>query len=220
MNTPEKVIKVALADDHIVLRDALANLINTYENCQVVFTASNGQEVIDKIESGLIPQVMILDLTMPVKDGHETMVWLNKHHPNIHTLMLTMYDADLTLIRMLKAGVKGFLKKDIHPDELKLAIKSVNEFGYYYPHSITGKVVNMFRNSLDDTTISKNGLTDPEVDFLKLCCSEKTYKEIAQAMNTTQRNVDAIRDTMFTKLGVKSRVGLAIFAVKHGLVSF
>jgi two-component system, NarL family, invasion response regulator UvrY len=220
MSTQKKMIKVALADDHILLRDALASLINTFENCKVIFTASNGQEVMNRIEFKQIPDVIILDLNMPLMDGYETVRWLNKNYPQIYTLMLTMYDTDLTLIRLLQAGVKGFLKKDIHPEELKFAIRSVMESGYYYSHTVTGKLVNLFRQSLDDMASKKNTLTEQEVQFLRLCCSEHTYKEIAEAMQLSPRNVDVLRDSLFLRFDVKSRVGLAMFAIRHGLLTF
>ena len=220
MNTQEKTIKVALADDHILLRDALATLINSFENCQVVFTASNGREIMEKIATHQIPNIIILDLNMPLMDGYETTSWLHKHYPQVHTLMLTMYDTDHALIRLLQAGVKGFLKKDIHPDELKFALRSVMESGYYYSHTVTGKLVNLFRSTLEDANSKKNQLTDQEVEFMKLCCSESTYKEIATAMDLSPRNVDALRDQLFLKLDVKSRIGLAMFAIRHGIITF
>lgn len=219
MSIQENIIKVALADDHSLLRDALASLINSFENCRVIFTASNGQEVVQKITFRQIPDVIILDLNMPVMDGYETTAWLQTNYPEIHTLMLTMYDTDITLIRLLQAGVKGFLKKDIHPDELKFAIRSVVESGYYYSHTVTGKLVNLFRHTLEDMTSKKNLLNEQEIEFLRLSCSELTYKEIATAMHLSPRNVDALRDQLFLRLDVKSRVGLAMFAIRHGLMS-
>ncbi|OQP62117.1 hypothetical protein A3860_29650 [Niastella vici] len=220
MTNQDSPIQVALADDHILLRDALASLINTFDNCRVTFTASNGQETLEKIKNGQIPQVLILDLNMPLLDGYDTSMWLHKHYPGIHVLMLTMYDTDLTLIRLLQAGVKGFLKKDIHPEELKFAIRSVMESGYYYSHHVTGKLVNLFRNTLEDLAQKKNLLNEQELQFLKLSCSELTYKEIAGKMQLSPRAVDALRDQLFNRLDVKSRVGLAMYAIRHGLVSF
>jgi Response regulator containing a CheY-like receiver domain and an HTH DNA-binding domain len=208
-----------MADDHVLLRDALANLIRSFQNCQVLFTASNGKEVIDKIEDNQVPDVLILDLNMPVMDGYETTNWLQKNKPEVHTLMLTMYDTDLTLIRLLQAGVKGFLKKDIHPEELKFAIRSVVESGYYYSDYITGKVVNLFRYTLDDSTAKKVTLSENEIQFLRLSCTELTYKAIATEMNLSPRNVDSLRDQLFLRLNVKSRVGLAMFAIRHGLIN-
>lgn len=220
MSKQEQLITVALADDHILLRDALASLINTFDHCRVLFTASNGQEILEKIETHQVPDVLILDLNMPLLDGYETSMRLQKTYPSVHVLMLTMYDTDLTLIRLLQAGVRGFLKKDVHPDELKFAIRSVMESGYYYSHSVTGKLVNMFRNTLEDMTLKKNLLNEQELQFLKLSCSELTYKEIAGEMNLSPRMVDGLRDQLFNRLNIKSRVGLAMFAIRHGLVTF
>jgi DNA-binding NarL/FixJ family response regulator len=220
MSKQEQPITVALADDHILLRDALASLINTFDNCRVLFTASNGQETLDKIKNNQVPDVLILDLNMPLLDGYETSMRLQKHYPSVHVLMLTMYDTDLTMIRLLQAGVRGFLKKDVHPDELKFAIKSVMESGYYYSHSVTGKLVNMFRNTLEDMALKKNLLSEQELQFLKLSCTELTYKEIAGEMHLSPRMVDGLRDQLFNRLNIKSRVGLAMYAIRHGLVTF
>lgn len=220
MSNSPSTIQVALADDHILLRDALASLINTFDNCKVIFTASNGQETLEKIKANQVPDVLILDLNMPLLDGYDTSRWLHTHYPAVHVLMLTMYDTDLTLIRLLQAGVRGFLKKDVHPDELKFAIRSVMEWGYYYSHSVTGKLVNLFRHTLEDLSQRKNLLNEQELKFLKLSCSEFTYKEIAVEMQLSPRAVDALCDQLFNRLDVKSRVGLAIYAIRHGLVSF
>ena len=176
--------------------------------------------MIERIQDNQVPDVLILDLNMPLMDGYETSNWLVKNKPEVHTLMLTMYDTDLTLIRLLQAGVKGFLKKDIHPEELKFAIRSVVESGYYYSHYVTGKVVNLFRNSLDDNPARKGSLSDVEIQFLRLSCTEMTYKAIATEMNLSPRNVDSLRDQLFLRLDVKSRVGLAMFAIRHGLITF
>jgi len=221
MNTQGLPIRVALADDHILLRDALASLINTFENCTVIFKASNGKEAVERIQNNQIPDVLILDLNMPLMDGYQTSCWLHEHYPKIHVLMLTMYDTDLTLIRLLQAGVRGFLKKDVHPDELRFAIRSVKESGYYYSHNVTGKLVNMFRGTTDDSSIKRSGLlNEQELQFLKLCCTENTYKEIATEMGLSPRTVDNLRDQLFARLELKSRVGLAMYAIRHGLISF
>jgi two-component system invasion response regulator UvrY len=216
----QKLITVALADDHVLLRDALAYLISSFNNCQVLFTAANGQEVIDRVKGGNHPDVIIMDLNMPEVDGHTTTQWLRDNHPDIHVMMLTMYDSELTLIRMLQVGAKGFLKKDIHPDELKFAIQSVVESGYYYTNSVTGKLVNLFRNSPDEKIVMRNMLTDQEAQFLRFCCSEMTYKEIAVEMGLSPRSVESVRDELFLRMGVKSRVGLAMYAIRHGLATF
>ena len=216
----EDLIKVALADDHILLRNALASLIDRFENCKVVMQVSNGKELATAISKDNLPDVVLLDLNMPEMNGFETATWLRDNYPSVHVLMLTMYDSELTLIRLLQAGVKGFLKKDIHPNELKYAIHSVIENGYYYSHNATGKLLNLFRNNAASGSIlDKNMLTEIEIKFLQLSCSELTYKEIAQEMKLNPRGVDNLRDNLFTKLEVKSRVGLAMYSIRHGLVN-
>ena len=221
MDSTEKKIKVALVDDHVLLRNALSSLINNFENCRVIFQSSNGKELISQVKTGEKPDVILLDLNMPEMDGYETASYLRDHHSDIHILMLTMYDSELALIRLLQAGVKGFLKKDIHPSELKFAIQSVMQSGYYYSNHTTGKLINLFRNKNDNNMLlQKTMLSEQELDFLKLVCTDMTYKEIAQQMKLNPRSVDNLRDHLFTKLDLKSRVGLAMYSIKHGIVTF
>jgi DNA-binding NarL/FixJ family response regulator len=214
-------IRIAMADDHVLLRNALAALIDSFEDCQVILQAGNGKELTEAIRKGSSPQVVILDLNMPEMDGFDTAAWLQEHYPDILVLMLTMYDSELSLIRLLQAGVKGFLKKDIHPSELKFAIQSVVQNGYYYSNHTTGKLVNLFRQHSDgNSLIQRSVLNDQEIQFLKLACSDMTYKEIAQRMSLNPRAVDTLRDQLFIKLDVKSRVGLALVAIRQGVVTF
>jgi DNA-binding NarL/FixJ family response regulator len=217
----KQTIKVALADDHILLRTALAGLIENFENCKVVCQANDGTELIKYVEEHAPPDVILLDLNMPNMDGYDTAVWLKNNMPNINILMLTMYDSEMLLIRLLKAGVRGFLKKDIHPTELKLAINTVVETGYYYSYHTTGKLANLFRLGKDNYPLFEDAvLSDQEMHFLQLACTEMTYKEIALAMKLNPRGVDSLRDYLFAKLDVKSRVGLALLAIRKGLVTF
>ncbi len=211
---------IVLVDDHVLLRHALASVINAFENCRIVFEADNGKDLIDKIGNYAIPDIVLLDMSMPRMDGYETAVWLRDNHRQVHVLMLTMFDTELTLIRLLQAGVKGFLKKDVDARELKYALESVVQVGYYYSTQTAGKLVNLFKNNSKDNPIIKNNtLTDQEYTFLKLACSDLTYKEIAERMNLTPRTIDVLRDGLFIKLNVKSRVGLAMVAVHNGLAS-
>ncbi|MEP7256713.1 MAG: response regulator transcription factor, partial [Ferruginibacter sp.] len=213
--------KLILADDHILLREALANLINNFDEFTVIATAGNGVEVIQVIEKGCTTDIVLMDLNMPKMDGYETAKWLVKQHPEIKIVILTMYDSEIALIRLLQAGVSGFLKKDIHPSELKSALLTIAAGEYYYSNHTTVKIASLFRkNPGNHSALEKSILNDTEVEFLKLTCTEMTYKEIAHAMHMTPRQIDSYRDSLFTKLDVKSRVGLAIYAVKNGIVNF
>ncbi|HNJ28241.1 MAG TPA: response regulator transcription factor [Ferruginibacter sp.] len=212
---------IILADDHILLRDALANLINSFDEFRVVAVAGNGEEVKQAIGAGPRPAIILMDLSMPVLDGFETARWLQMHHPDIRVLILTMYDSEITLIRLLRLGVNGFLKKDIHPAELRSALIAVAAGEYYYSNRTTGKIASLLRNSDEKRSPLENAtLNDVEIQFLRLACSDLTYKEIAHEMKMTPRNIDSYRDALFDKLDVKSRVGLAIYAIKSGIVNF
>ena len=219
MNTQKH--KIILADDHILLRDALSTLINGFDDYQVVGSVSNGNQLIQAIKDGHLPNLVLLDLNMPDMDGFETAKWLNQNYPDIQILILTMYDSEIALIRLLQCGVKGFLKKDIHPSELRFALKSVADGGYYYSQQTTGKLASLFQRSADSQQlVEKAMLSEKELEFLRLASTDLTYKEIAAQLKLTPRAIDGYRDALFDKLDVKSRVGLAIYAVKNGIVTF
>ena len=216
----EKKIKVALVDDHLLLRNALAGLIDSFGDCRVIHQSGNGKEITKAITDGVIPDVVVMDLNMPEMDGFETAQWLQQNFPKIYVLMLTMFDSELSLIRLLQTGVRGFLKKDIHPSELKFAIQSVMQSGYYYSNNTTGRLVNLFKNKHDGSMPLNNMvLSDQEVQFLRLACSDLTYKEIAQKLGLNPRTIDTLRDHLFIKLDVKSRVGLAMVAIRNGIMT-
>lgn len=216
----DNTTKVILCDDHVLLRDALAAVVNTFDEFRVIQTVNNGQELINTIKEGIVPDIVLLDLNMPVMDGFTTAKYLFEVNPDIKVLVLTMYDSEIALIRLLQVGVKGFLKKDVHPNELRAALKSVSANGFYYSHNTTGKLAGLFqKDAQNNTMIEKAILSDKELEFLRLASTDMTYKEIADKLKITPRAIDGYRDALFEKLDVKSRVGLAIYAVKNGIVT-
>jgi two-component system, NarL family, invasion response regulator UvrY len=212
-------VKIGLVDDHILIRDALASVIKSFDEFEVSLLAENGKDFISKLNNTNIPEILILDLNMPVMDGHETIYWLLKNHPEIKILVLSMYDAD-SLIHLIKIGVRGFVKKEAKPSELKHAIQSVLTTGTYCSTSVTSRLFSLMKdlgtkNSYWGTIV----LNECEIAFLKLVATELTYKEIAQKMKVSPRTVDNYRDALFLKLNVKSRVGLVVYAIKSGIVT-
>lgn len=215
----DKPIKIALVDDHILLRDALAASISKFDQCQVMLLAKNGKELIDNIRSDHLPDIVLLDINMPEFDGYQTAKWLRKYYSDVRVLVLTMYDSELALIRMLQLGARGLLKKDIHPSELYIAIQTTVKTGYYYSGDTATKLAGLLKKGEANTPlVNRITLTENELTFLKLASSERTYKEIALAMEISPRTVDNYRDALFVKLDVKSRVGLVLYAIRNGVV--
>ena len=215
-----KVIKIALADDHILLRTALSAVINKTGKFFVVIEACNGNDLIAKIEAGNVPDIILLDLNMPELDGYETAKWLQMNYPNIHIIMLTMYDTEPMMIRLLQAGVKGFLRKDTDSNELQSAILSVMKTGFYFTNNTTGRLVNLFSKSQEHSMLMKSMLSEMETRFLRWVCTDLTYKEIAKEMHLNVRAIDNLRDNLFGKLEVKNRVGLVMYSIRHGIKTF
>jgi two-component system, NarL family, invasion response regulator UvrY len=213
-------ITVAIADDHQIFTAALQQMVNGFANCRVLFTAANGQEVMSKIKSGQVPDVFLLDMRMPVMDGFETAIWLRRHFPKINILILTMYDTSVTLHQFLRIGVKGILKKNVDADELFAAIVGVAGSNGCTPFFKTGEPLPETITPYSPITDKPRHFSEQEIKFLKWAASDLSYKEIAARMNVKTRMVEAMRYTLFQKLHVNSRAGLAVYAYRHGLINF
>ncbi|HTN05406.1 response regulator transcription factor [Agriterribacter sp.] len=216
MADSDNKIQVAVVDDHTLLRNALAKLIDSFDQFSTFFQAENGEELKEKLKRKLIPDIILLDVNMPGMNGFETAEWLFKNHPQIKVLALSMFSDETTIIRMLKLGARGYIMKTSEPEELHLALKSVMQKNFYLSEYITGKIVGGLNRNMeqpDEHVI----LTDKEVEFLKLTCSELSYKEIAEKMFVSSRRVEDHRNALFEKLKVRSRVGLVMYAIKKGI---
>lgn len=212
--------RVALADDHIMLRRGLANLINSFDGFQTILEASNGKELIEGLDAKELPDVVLLDVHMPEMDGYETADWLRRMYPQVNVLALSMMDSESAIIRMIKNGAKGYILKDMEPVELKEALQAVVTKGYYYNELVTGKLIFSINKIGSEEKELKTfiNLSDKEIQFLKLVATELTYKEIAVRMDVGVRTIDGYRDNLFEKLSVKSRVGLVLFAIKNKII--
>lgn len=220
MKQPQQT-HVALVDDHVLLRNGLASLVKSFGDYGVLFEANNGRHFIDQLQPRYVPDIVLLDINMPEMDGYETAIWLKKNHPEIKVLALSMYDNENAIIRMFKAGAKGYILKDCDPTELRTALDSIVRKGYYYSEMVTGRLIHTI-NQLDeeDSNIKQLvQLNEREIEFLKLACTELTYKEIADKMFLSPRTIDGYRDALFEKLNCKTRVGLVMYAIKNGIVS-
>ena len=211
---------MALVDDHVLLRNGLANLLRNLDH-EVLFEADNGRRLMEKIDPTNLPNVVLMDINMPLMDCYETTAWLAATYPSIKVLALSMYDDENAIIRMIRSGARGYILKDSDPMELKAAIQSLLTKNYYHSEMVTGKLIHAI-NHIDEPSQSSVkdiiGINAREIEFLKWACTELTYKQIAEQMNLSVRTIDGYRDALFDKLNLKSRTGLVVYAIKHGIV--
>ena len=223
-------VKISIVDDHRLFRNGVLSLIQRFNESGelryvTVINAANGSDFLEqlkKVGKKNYPDILLLDINMPQMNGFETLTQLRKNHPDIKSLVMSMQDDEITLIRSLKLGACGFLTKDIEPEILKSAIDSLYEKGYYYQDLVTLRLIRNLNDSASQAALVFNAdidLSEREKVFLKLVCSEATYSEIATSMNVSVRTIDGYRESLFAKLQVRTRVGLAMWAVRSGLVS-
>ncbi len=209
--------KIVIVDDHLLVAKAITSLINQMERYEVVHEAENGQAFVDWMSKRkILPDLVLLDINMPKMNGYETAAWLKTNHPGILSIALTMFNDEPSIISMIKAGVSGYLLKDVHPVELEKALDFVTDKGFYYSEWVANRLI---RTITDENPAQLNTkLTEKERRFMGLVCTEMTYKEIAHEMGLSTRTVEGYRDQLFVKLNVKSRVGLVLYAIKTQLV--
>lgn len=212
------MINVALVDDHTLLRSGLANVINNFGEYSVVFEADNGKQFIEQFKKNNAPDVVLMDITMPEMDGFETTKWIKNNAPETKVLVLSMTDDDTSIIKMLQNGAKGYILKDSKPDVLRTALREVNEKGFYLNEVVSGKLMYLINKGEAKPNTPVINLSDKETEFLKWCCTEKSYKEIADAMGISTRAVETLRSNLFEKLETLSRVGLVMYAIRNGIV--
>lgn len=206
---PNTKIQIAIVDDHILFAHAIRNLLVKNENYNVLIVARGAKEFMQQPEDKLRSiDVLLLDINMPEVNGFELAAWTTKNFSEINILTLSMLHDEDSIIKMLKAGAKGYLLKDCHPQELQNAIDTVHEIGFY-SSEISSKAL------LKSLNEDKPKLSINEEKMLKLVCSEMTYKQIADVMCLSPKTIDGYRESLFNKLSVKSRVGLVIYSIKH-----
>ena len=205
---------VVVVDDHTLLSQAIEGMVNTFDKFKVLYTCKNGKEVAGKFSGSPrnIPDIVLVDVNMPVMNGIETTEWIVKHHPHVHVMALSVEDADNTILKMLKAGAVGYLLKDTQKGVLEKALLEMMDNGFYHTRNVTTLLLDSVSGKNEKNNVS---FKDNEMTFMKLACSELTYKEIAKKMFLSPKTIDGYRDSLFTKLNVRNRVGLVIYAVKN-----
>ena len=209
---------IAIVDDHLLIAKALSGIIEHFKEYTVLYEVENGQALMEKcMVKKNIPEIVLLDISMPVMDGFETAKWLKQQYPDILILALSMEDNEQSLIKMIRNGAKGYLLKNVHPTELEKALHSMIHKGYYYPDWVTNKIFHSLSEEKIENTSSIK-MSERELEFLQYVHTEMSYKEIGDKLFCSGRTVESYRDSLFEKIGVKTRVGLVVYAIKHGLI--
>jgi len=216
--TPD-IINVAIADDHKIFRKGVILSLKAYHNINFILEAENGEELIKGIEQEQ-PHIVLMDLKMPIKDGIETTKYLNKHFPQIRILILTMFEDERFVGHLMDSGANGYLLKSTEPAEIKQGIMDVMNTGFYLNNFVNRVLIkkNYAKQKFNPNLKNEIVVSEREKEVLSLVCMEYTAHEIAQKMDISPRTVEAIKDRLMERFGVKNSVGLVFFAMKNSLI--
>jgi len=214
------MIRLGLIDDHIIFRKALAAYINQFTQYQVQLEASHGLDLQEQLRNAPVPDLIMLDIRMPIMNGFETTEYLINRYPGVKILVVSMLPEMHHLEHLLQLGVSGYVQKDAEIEELKRAIDQVLHKGHYlnpaaYVQLISDKR-DLHKHQMQEAQLAAH-LSDRERDFLRRLCTDKGYKEIAGEMFVSPRTIDGYRDALLKKLRVSSRIGLVTFAIRQGI---
>jgi DNA-binding NarL/FixJ family response regulator len=212
-------IKIAIADDSVIFRDGLKLSLNQDKNFELILEAGNGKELLAGIEKNL-PDVVLMDLKMPVMDGMEATQAIKKRFNAVKVLAVTMYEDEKFIVHLMETGANGYLLKNAEPEEIRRAIYAVVENGYYFNDLVSKALLKkvVVKQDLKPSFNKQIEFTDREQDVLKLICLEKTSVEIGEAIFLSPRSVEGIRQQLLDKIGVRNTAGLVMFAVRNGYI--
>lgn len=213
------IIKVAIADDHKIFRKGVILSLRPFTNLKFVLEADNGDELLKGIPEA-DPDVVLMDLRMPGKDGIETTKMMTKLFPKIKVVVLTMYEDERFVYHLMENGANGYLLKNAEPQDIRRAVMDVYEKGYYLNNFVNRILLKRShaRQKVVPSLNSEITLSEKEKEVLRFICMEFTAQEIAKKMSISPRTVEAIKDRLMERFGSKNTAGLVFFAVKNNLV--
>jgi len=211
---------IVLVDDHVIVRNGLKELIGKLGPYEITAQFDTGIALLDAWPLEVVPDLVIVDLNMPGMNGMELVEIMKEREMAVPVLILTLNSDEQTIIRLFRTGVRGFLKKDCSAETMSIALGAIFSYGYYHNEFLTLSLQSQGttpKKSQQEEILEQ--LTAREKEFLKLVCDEKeyTYEQIAYRMNVQHRTVDGYREAIFDKFGIKSKTGLVLFVLKHGL---
>src|SRR5947209_191336 len=217
-NLDSTVIKSAIADDHALFRTGVKTSLTSRKDIQMVAEAENGMQLLNLLKH-IKPDIILLDIQMPIMDGLTTLPEIKKLYPEIKVIMLSMHNDHSVITRMMEIGANSYLTKDSDSETIYQAIRTCYEQEFFFNDLTNKALLNGLRMKKPaEASMPDVQLSDKEVTILKLMCEEKSTKEIADIVDLSPRTVEAIRDKLKTKTGVKSMAGLVMYAIKAGIV--
>lgn len=212
-------LKIALVDDHNLFRKGLIKLINlgnTENKYNILFEADNGIGLQEQMKNPPFPDIILMDIDMPDMNGFEAVEWLKRTHPGIKIIVISMFEDEKSILRMLRLGVKGFLSKDIEVEDMHNALETISNNGIYYSETAT----DVMSQSLNGQTRPADGITlsENERTFLKHAATDLTYQQVADQMHLSVKTIDGYRESLFKRFNVKSRTTLVLSAIKRGII--
>lgn len=223
-----KVYKIGIIDDHDGIRKTFAQAIRGNSEYEISIEAGNGMELIRKvsqIHASEIPDVLLIDINMPLMDGFETVAWVKSHLTETKILIMSVYTDEEKVVRLIKMGVNGYLPKSIGVKDLYDALSNIIRKGFHYSEFIAEKLLESMKTEIPGYQATASGikaiwnsLTENEKRLAQLCCTELTYEEIAREMKLTAKSVEGQRKSLFSKCRVNTRVGLVMFLFRNKFI--
>ncbi|MDB5198006.1 MAG: LuxR family transcriptional regulator [Flaviaesturariibacter sp.] len=213
-------IKVAIADDHHLFRTGVKTSLSAYKDIQMVAEAENGMQLLNLLRH-IKPDVLLLDIQMPIMDGLATLPEVKKLYPDLKVIMLSMHNDHSMISKMMELGANSYLTKESDSETIYKAVKTCFDEEFYFNDLTNKALLNRLRMKNEPTPAADidANLNDKEKMVLKLMCEEKSTREIAEMVEISPRTVEAIRDKLKVKTGSKSMAGLVMYAVKAGIVA-
>jgi DNA-binding NarL/FixJ family response regulator len=206
-----------IADDHPVMLEGLANMLNEVDNFKIIGLAENGKKLIDLIKI-YEPHIAIIDLEMPVLDGFSTIERLTKEFPNVKTVVYSCHNEKSIIKELIKLGARGYLTKDVEFKKIVETIIQIQNEGYYFDPEFSRMMIdNCFKQKITQLQIASIGFTKRELEILELVCKEETNSKIADILNVSISTVDFHRRNILKKTKLSSAIGLVKYAIKSGI---
>ncbi len=218
MNSPTKY-RIVIVDDHLLFSQSLKLLLNSFEKFEVTKSFENGKDFVKFFteNKNSPPDLILLDVNMPIMNGIDTMIWIKENRPQFKVLALSVNEEEDVILKMIRLGTRGYLLKDTSPKIFEKALMMTIEEGYFFTEMVSKILVGDINKPHDED--AKMQLKEKELEFVKLACTEKTYKEIADEMHLSPKTIDGYRENVFVKIDVKNRIGLVLYAIKHKLIT-